>query len=142
MFRSLLDMSQTVQRLDQLKLLSTSPRVAPHGYGVRPYDGVDAGRARRIESAENGRAVRQGMLVALAVSEDAQKLRLPKHLRSVKRKEKRQHYYAFENVFSDAQRVEMFMQLSLTEHKYASRREACRVISNIYLQQRIAASSW
>lgn len=137
MFRSLLDMSQTVQRLDQAKV---AIHFAESGLRTDTVFGrmmvSMLGVLAELESAENGRAVRQGMLVALAVSEDAQKLRLPKHLRSVKRKEKRQHYYAFENVFSDAQRVEMFMQLSLTEHKYASRREACRVISNIYLQRK------
>lgn len=93
------------------------------------------GMFAEMESQDIGRAVRMATFSALAKSDKARSVRLPKFLsQCVKRG--RERHYSFKDCFNFEEMFLIHIELYMTQKNYRDRRTACRVISNKWLSKK------
>lgn len=93
------------------------------------------GMFAEMESQDMGRATRMAMFGALAKSDKARNIRMPKFLRQVVQS-RRERHYSFKECFTFEERFLMHIELHMTQKNYRDRRTACRAISNKWLAKK------
>lgn len=135
-FRSLLDMAKTTELIHSKGafLLTVEGGIrtdTPFGRTMVSLLSMLA----EVESQEISRSTKHGCMVALAQNPQARAVRMPKFLRGMKDHATQKHF-AFNQMFSPEDRMNMYIQLTLTGKNYRNRQTACRIISNKWLRRR------
>ena len=136
MFRSLLDMANTTELIHRKGafLLTVEGGIrtdSPFGKTMVSLLSLLA----EVESQEISRSTKQGFFVAVGVSAKARAVFMPKFLSSMKDHHTQKHF-CFNRFFTQEDKFNMHVQLSLTGKHYCSLSSACRVISNKWLRRK------